>query len=187
MARPSLLDVINEANVSFADNINGAITPLKLRTWIGNLVAAIRPAYGYLSRVAVWSQTPPTGTPVGLTFDTGTVSPVVDYDVSGFATGTIVRNEHGVTRFTLTADVAPTANANNTLTFTLYKNGVATAWKQSVMLTATGVTESVTFSGLEYLNGLASYSIRISATAAVAMNFSNASFVLETVPVWEYT
>jgi hypothetical protein len=186
MARKSLQEVIAEAATVFADNNVGAITPLLLRTWIGDLIGAIRPAYCYLSRLGPTSQTPPASPAVApLVFDSGALSPVVDYSFTA-ATGTIVRSEKGTTRFTFTADISPTANANNLLTFTLFKNGVATPWKQSVMLTATGVTESVTLSAIEYLNGIATYQMQISASAAVAMNFSNMTFVAETVPVWEY-
>jgi hypothetical protein len=186
MARKSLLEVTTAAAVAFPDNTAGEITPQILRTWIADLIGAIRPAYCYLSRIGPTAQTPPAGTPAALVFDSGAVSPVVDYTYVA-ATGTITRNEKGTCRFTFTADIEPTANANNLLTFTLYKNGVATAWKQSVMLTATGVIESVSLAAIEYLNGIGTYQMRISAAAATPMNFSNMTFVAETVPVWDYT
>ena len=197
MARKSLSEVVSAASASFPDNVVGAITPAVLRTWIGDLISAIRPAYGYLTRIGPTSQTPPVGAPAALVFDFGTLSPIVDYSTIPVPvvppTGTpnpqpgqITRLEKGTVRITFTADVAPTANANNTVTFTLFKNGVATAWKQSVMLTATGVVESVSLAALEYLNAAATYEIRVSATTATPMNFSNLVFLAETVPVWEY-
>jgi len=197
MARKSLQDVQSLANTYFADNNSGAITPQLLREWCAAIIGAIRPAYAYLNRIGPTSQTPPVGAPAALVFDFGTLSPIVDYSTIPVPvdppTGTpnpqpgqITRLEKGTVRITFTADVAPTANANNTVTFTLFKNGVATAWKQSVMLTATGVVESVSLAALEYLNAAATYEIRVSATVATAMNFSNLVFLAETVPVWEY-
>jgi hypothetical protein len=184
MARKSLEEVSADASVAFPDNTSGEITPLVLRNWIGELLMAIRPAYGYLNRVGPTVQALTTAF-AALVFDSATLSPVVDYTLSA-PTGKITRNEKGTTRLTFSADISPTANANNLVTFQVFKNGVATPWTVSVMLTATGVTESVSLVGIEYLNGIADYELKVKAGTAGNFNMSNLIFVAETVPVWSY-
>jgi hypothetical protein len=118
--------------------------------------------------------------------DTANVSPVVDYTLVA-ALAKITRNERGTTKFTFTADIAGNTSAANVVTFALYKNGVATPWKQSITLTSTGTVESVSLPALEYLNGIAEYQMLVStSTASYAVTFSNVVFVAETVMVWDY-
>ena len=182
MARKSLTQVLAEAAVAFPDNITELITPAILRAWIGDFVAAIRPAYGVLSIAS--SNQAVTATPQALAMNIAQLSPVIDYVLTP-ATGTIVRSEPGMVRFTVSADVA--AATAQTVTFVLYKNGVATAWKQSARTTGAAIVEAVSFPAMEYSNALATYQLRISSTSVGTVTLTDVIFLAETVPVWDYT
>jgi len=184
MARMSLQEVTSSAAMLFPDNSTKLITPAKMRQFISELIGAIRPAYGYLSRTANVVQALTT-TPSPLVMDTATVSPIVDYTLNA-ALARIQRNEKGTTSFSFTADILGSANVTRQVTFTLYKNGVATSWRQTITLTTNTLTASISFPALEYLNGIAQYQLMVSCDAAYSVTFSNVVFVAETVPVWDF-
>jgi len=184
MARMSLQEVTSSAAALFPDNTTKQITPARMRQFISELIGAIRPAYGYLSRSANVVQALTT-TPSPLVMDTGSVSPIVDYTLTP-ALARIQRNEKGVTNFTFTCDVLGSSNTTRQVTFTLFRNGVATAWRQTVTLTTSTITEGVSFPAIEYLNGIAQYQLMVSCDAAYSVTFSNVVFVAETIPVWDF-
>ena len=186
MARMSLQEVTSSAALLFPDNSTKLITPAKMRQFISELITAIRPAYGVISRVANVIQAITT-TPAPVVLDTGALSPIVDYTLTP-ASGRIQRNEKGMTRLTFTCDIlSHTTATGRTTTFTLFKNGVATSWRQSIVTNSITVIESLSFPAIEYLDGVAQYEIRVSIDVGTSMTFSNVSFVAETVPVWDYT
>ena len=185
MARMSLQEVTSSAALLFPDNSTKLITPAKMRQFISELIGAIRPAYGYLSRSANVVQALTT-TPSPLVMDTAALSPIVDYTLNA-PLARIQRNEAGTTNFTFTCDIQGSTNTTRQVTFTLYKNGVATPWRQTVSLTTSTIVGGVSFPAIEYLNGVAQYQMMVSCDAAYSVTFSNVVFVAETVPVWEYT
>jgi hypothetical protein len=93
-----------------------------------------------------------------------------------------------MTTINFTADVLGSVNATRLVTFTLFKNGVATAWRQSVSLSTNTLTESISFTALEYEGvAAAQYEIRISSDVATSVTLSQMVFLAEVVPVWSYT
>ena len=182
--RMSLQQVVSSAALLFPDNSTKLITPAKMRQFVGEIVDAIRPAYGYLSRSANVVQALTT-TPSPLVMDTANVSPIVDYTLTA-PLARIQRNEAGTTNFSFTCDIQGSANVTRQVTFTLFKNGVATAWRQSISLTTSTLIAGVSFPAIDYLNGVAQYQMMVSCDAAYSVTFSNVVFVAETVPVWDY-
>jgi hypothetical protein len=183
MPRPSLQEVLASAVTSFPDNISGAITPLILRTWVGKLIEAIRPAYAYLLR--------PTGTQVvgiadiAVVYDTTFISGVVDYAVNA-AAGTLQRLERGLTKMEFTADVV--ATNGTVVTFTLYKDGAATPWRQSCTGAGAGRAVSISFSTIESSSSPATYQMRVRIdTGSQTITLSEMLFIAASQPVWEYT
>jgi len=185
MARLSLQQVVNSAAVLFADNTTKQITPAKMRQFISELTTAIRPAYGYVSQVApVVQALIPTPKPLVMT--ASTLSPVVDFTCDP-ALCKVTRNDPGMTNLTFTADIQGSANVTRQITFTLYRNGVATTWRTTKSITTATLTEGLTFSAIDYLNGVAEYQILVSSDANYSVSFSNAAPVAEVVPVWTST
>jgi hypothetical protein len=183
MARPSLSQVIARAATDFPDNSAGAITPAVLRSFISYMLSAIYPAFGYLSRIAAWTQTIGT-TPVSLIYDTATLTPIVDYSLNAGA-GTIVRLDPGTTAFEFTVDVAGSNGIS--LTFQLYKNGAPTLWKQTITMTGAANPNAFTLSGIEYSAATATYEMRVFAeSAGQNVEFSNAAFIASSQVVYEY-
>jgi hypothetical protein len=183
MARKSFVQLSADLLTSFPDNINGAITPLVLRTYIQNFLNAIRPAYGLLSRPNATAQTLGTAD-AAIIFDTGYASDVPDYTTNAPA-GTLVRLEAGSTRLTINATIE-TANGR-LITLTLYKNGVATPWRSSVIGQGTGKPIDMTIVALTYEGAQATYQLQGKAdAAATSVTFSNMDMLAETVPVNAY-
>lgn len=186
MARPSLEEVTTNAAILFPDNNTKLITPAKLRQFISELIGAIRPAYGYLVQTANLVKSLTT-TPSSATYTSGIVSPVIDFGTN-ITTGVITRNDKGMTTINFTADVLGSVNATRLVTFTLFKNGAPTVWRQSVSLSTNNLVESVSFTALEYEGvAAAQYEIRISSDVATSVTLSQMVFLAETVPVWSYT
>ena len=182
MPRKSFIELATQADADFPDNITGMITPAKLRNYLKDMLDAMRPAYGYL--------TLPGSNPL-----TAGLTPVIfawtaQYDstgqtVSSTVSNNIARQERGTCTLNFTVDfVAP---ANRQLTFTLFKNGVATTWRQSAQ--GTGATDpvSISFTAVDYADPAATYDIRVQADAAgVSTTMSNAAFILAIDPVNNY-
>jgi len=183
MPRMSLSEVLASAAAKFPDNTTGLITPAVLRQWVQDIVYAIRPAYGVISRTAPISQALTT-VPAPIVMDAQYISDVPDYTCAP-ALGRITRTEAGVTRLNFTADVAGVA-ATRTITFTINENGTPTVWRQSLTTAGTGNTESLAFSAIIEGTGLTNFDIMASIDTNSAITFSNMAFVAETVPVWEY-
>jgi hypothetical protein len=85
-----------------------------------------------------------------------------------------------------TADVVGT---NGTVvTFTLYKDGVATPWRQSCTTAGAGKAVSISFSIVETATGPATYQMRVKIdTGSQTLTLSEMLFVAASQPVWEYT
>jgi len=160
MARPSLEEVLADAATSFPDNISGAITPLILRTWIGKLVEAIRPAYGYVFRVTGTQVVGINDTPV--VCDNSFSSAVTHYALTP-ATGTIHSLKNGVNELCFKCSID---GSNGTgVTVTLYKNGVATPWRVSTTLAGSGNFQSISMNAIEYSGFPANYQVQIKIDA----------------------
>jgi len=160
MPRPLLAEVLVDAVTSFPDNINGAITPLILRTWIGKLVEAIRPTYGYVFRVTGAQAVGTSDIPI--VCDNGFSSEVTHYTFTP-STGTIHSLENGVNELCFKCSID---GSNGTgVTVTLYKNGVATPWRVSTTLAGSGNFQSIYMNAIEYSGFPANYQVQIKIDA----------------------
>src|SRR5574343_161661 len=183
MARKSFVQLQADLLTAFPDNITGLITPEILRTYFNNFLEAIRPAYGLLSRPNPTAQILNTSD-APVVFDVGYVSDVPDYTVAQ-ATGTVTRLEAGTTRITLNATIE--AANGRLISLTLYKNGVATAWRASVTAQGAGKPVDMSIVALAYEGAQAIYQLQAKAdTAGTSVTFSNMDMLAETVPVNAY-
>jgi len=122
MARKSINELIAQATADFPDNVSGLITPAKLRQWALDFLNSISPAYGYLTKELPSAQT------LGLTPALITFTTAYDSDpsqtTSAVPASTITRAEKGTSTFQFSADLE--CQVGRFITFTLYKDGVAT-------------------------------------------------------------
>jgi hypothetical protein len=186
MARKSMVELLAELTTQFPDNTTGLITPATVRNYFTNLINAIRPAYALLDRSAGVTQAL-TVAPAPLVFTTSDVTSALGEYTANAAVGRITHLIPGTVRFTFTADLLPPANQTRTVTFTLYKGGVATPWRQSITTTASGVTESISFMAILYDGGSnVNYDMYVQIDVATTFTLSNMVLVAETVPVNAY-
>jgi hypothetical protein len=186
MARKSISELLNDLLTSFPDNNAKFITPAILRQYFTDFLNAIRPAYGLLIRSTGVSQAV-TVAPAPLVFTLSDVTAGLGEFTGNATIGELARNIPGTVRLTFSADLLPASNATRTVTYTIYKNGVPTVWRQSVTTSATGVTESVSFVALIYADAAASYQMYVSVDVAQSYTFSQMVWVAEVVPVNSYT
>ena len=185
MARKSMTELLAELLTSFPDQNTKFITPTILRGYFTDFINAIRPAYAILTRSAGVAQAV-TVAPAPLQFTTADVTAGLGEFTANAATGLISRNIPGTVRLSFSADLLPTTNSTRTVTFTIYKDGVATAWRQSITTTALAITESVAFVGLIYAAAPANFQMYVSVDVNQSFTFSEMIFVAEVVPVNAY-
>ena len=167
------------------DNVTQLVTPASVRSAITNIINAIYPASGYMTQIPNRSYAANI-LPRLMIYDASTLSPQVDYTLN-IANGQALRLEKGTTAFEYNADVI--APNNTTITFTLFKNNVATLWAQSVTGTGNGNPQSVSFSGFDYSSTPNTvYEIRVSAESNnTAITVNNSVFLCLSEIVGVYT
>lgn len=184
MARKSIVELIAQATADFPDNATGLITPAKLRGWAIDFLNAISPTYSYLHANGPLQQTfGPV--PVLVAFDTASNS-LPSEMVAAVPASTITRTDRGTVRFDLTIDFE--CQTNRFVTFIVYKNGVATTWKQTGNGAGAGNPVSVSLSGIDYADPAATYSVEaVCEIAGTVVTMTNMDFVVSIVPVRSYT
>lgn len=184
MPRKSIVELTAQANADFADNVIGAITPAKLRTWATDFLHAIAPAYGVCQKTA--PQTVNLGlTPAPITYDTATSSDINQL-TSSAPLGKISRSERGTSTINFTMDIECTTN--RFITATLFKNGVATPWRITVNGAGAGNPVGMAMTAIDYADPAAEYEVRLSAeTAGISTTISNGALILAVDPVNSYT
>jgi hypothetical protein len=187
MARKSLNEVIAALATAFPDNNTKFITPAGLRTFLDDFIKAIRPSYAILTRDAAVTQAVTTvDTPLVFTASDVTAS-LGEYTATP-ATGSITRVDgDGTSMFSFTTDVSSPSNSNRLLTFTLYKDGVASPFRQSQSFNVLGELISISFSAIQFKSTSATYSMRVQSSVNETFTFSNMVLVAQTVPVNSYT
>jgi hypothetical protein len=181
MARKSLDQMLADLLTSFPDNNTKFITPLVLRTYLDDLIKAIRPSYAWLIRDAAVAQAV-TVAPAPLVFTSAELN-FAQGEYSATPTiGRITRLDAGVCQFNFTADIASPSNSPRLLTFTLYKNGVATPFQQSQQFTVAGEVISLTFSAIQSSSAAANYDMYVKSSVNETFTFSNMVLVAQTIP-----
>ena len=184
MPRKSIQELTAQAIASFPDNTTGLITPALLRAMFIDFLNAISPAYGLLSRSTPNVQVLGLA-PVIVAFQTA-----FDGDpaqtTSSTASNTIARSERGTSTINFTADLE--CQANRFVTFTLYKNGVATTWRITGNGGGAGNPISVALTAIDYADPAATYAIEATCeTNGTSVTLSNMALVLAVDPVRSYT
>lgn len=184
MARKSIAELIAQATADFPDNVTGMITPAKLRNWAIDFLNAISPAYGYLTLTGPLSQT--FGLTPAIVDFTGAYDSNPAETTSSVAANTVARAEKGTSTINFSMDIE-TSNGRF-ITFTLFKNGVATPWRITGNGGGTGNPVSVALTAIDYADPAAVYDVR--ATAEVAgtnVILTNGAFIVAIDPVRSFT
>ena len=181
MARKTLDQMLADLLTSFPDNNTKFITPLVLRTYLDSLIKALRPSYAWLVRQVGVAQAV-TVAPVPLVFTSAEIGFAQGEYTALPASGRITRLDAGVCQFNFTADISSPSNSTRLLTFTLYKNGVPTAFKQSQSFGTAGEVISVTFGALQSNPALANYDMYVQSSVAETFTFSEMLFLAQTIP-----
>lgn len=183
MARKSIQELVAQADATIEDNTTGNVTPADVRELIKDFLNAVRPAYGYLSKPGASPQVFGL-TAVKLAWTTGFDSDATE-TTSNATNGSIARTERGACTITFNADIE--AAANRFITFTLYKDGLATPWRITGNGAGSGNPVAVGFTAIDYADPAATYEIWATAEInGVTVNVGNAALVLQVLPVNSY-
>lgn len=181
MARKSLDQMLADLLVAFPDNNTKFITPLVLRTYFDDLIKALRPSYAWLARQVGVAQAV-TVAPVPLVFTSSELTFAQGEYSAAPTTGRITRLDAGVCQFNFTADVSSPSNSTRLLTFTLYKNGVATPFRQSQTFGTSGQVLSITFGAIQSSSVPANYDMFVQSSVNETFTFSEMVFLVQTLP-----
>jgi len=181
MARKSLDQMLADLFTAFPDNNTKFITPLVLRTYLDDLIKALRLSYAWLARQVGVAQAV-TVAPVQLVFTAAEISFAQGEYSANAAIGRITRLDAGVCQFNFTADVSSPSNSSRLLTFTLYKNGVATPFRQSQQFGTANEVISVSFGAIQSNNAAANYDMYVQSSVNETFTFSETVFLAQTLP-----
>lgn len=185
MARKSILELIAQATADFPDNVTGLITPAKLRTWAIDFLNAISPAYGVL-RIATGTTNQTFGLTPALFVFTSASDSDPSQTTSAVPASTITRAERGTSEINFTCDIE--TNNGRFITFTLFKNGVATPWRVTGNGAGAGNPVAVALTAIDYADPPAVYSIRAAAEqAGTVVTLSDAALIVAVMPVRSFT
>ena len=183
MPRKSIVELEAQATTNLPDNTSGAISPADVRQLFIDFLNAIRPAYGILQKTT--PQTISLGlTPVAFPYTTQTDSDPNQTNSSP-ANGQITRLARGTSTINFTMDIE--CATNRFITATLFKNGVATAWRITCNGAGTGNPVGMSLTAVDYADPAAVYEIRLAAeTANTSTILSSGALILSVDPVNSY-
>lgn len=178
--RKSIQELRDQAAATIESNVAGAVSAADVRSMFLDFLNAIQPAYGLLTIANTKNQT------VNITPSLLTFLEAQDSDssqtTSTFANGRIARSERGTSRLSFNCDIE-TSNGRF-VTFTIYKDGVATPWSVTANGGGAGNPVACSLVGLDYADPAATYTVMVSAEVnATVVTFSKTVFALEVVPV----
>ena len=183
MSRKSVQELLAQADATIEDNTAGMVSPADVRNLIKDFLNAIAPAYGYIRQTGAPAQNFGL-TPVKVLWNNATDSDI-NQTISSAANGQITRLERGTSTINFTMDIE--CQSGRFITFTLYKNGVATSWRITGVGAGTGNPVGVAMTAVDYADPAAYY--EIFATAELAntnTTISNGAFILSVDPVNSY-
>ena len=184
MARKSITELEVQADTTIEDNVSGLVSPADVRNMVKDFLNAVRPAYGVIQQTG--NRTQNFGlTPVKVQWNNASDSDINQTNSSA-ANGRISRTERGMSSLNFNIDME--ATVGRFITFTLFKNGVATSWRVTGNGAGTGNPVAVSMTALDHADPAAYY--EIFATAEVANTntvVSNGGMILSVLPVNSYT
>lgn len=175
-----MIELEADLTLFFPDNAEGLITPAMVRNYFLSLINAIRPAYGMLQQLSDRIVTAGL-TPVKMLWEAKYDS-LPDQTVSSFTTGDIARVERGTSTINFTTDFE--SQSGRFISFTLYKDGVATPWRVTGNGAGAGNPVAVAFTAIDYADPAGTYSIYVTAeTNGTSVTLNNASLLVGVDPV----
>jgi len=184
MARKSIAELVAQATADFPDNVTSLITPAKLRQFVLDFLATMSPGYGYITLVGPTTQT------FGLTAALTVFSAAADADpsqtTSTVPASTVARAEKGMSCINFSLDFEA-ANGRN-VSFTVFKNNVATPWRITGNGGGAGNAISVALTAMDYNSTPATYKVMATADInGVSTIMTNGVFIVQLVPVRVFT
>lgn len=186
----SIAELLAQADATLEDNTTGAISPSDVRAMVKDIIDTMSPAYGVLQMpgpVAFNLTTTPTVLkPFG-----SIVAATTNYFNASAANG-------WVRRLIATAGIAGASNLvlasgeidgpnNENVNIELFKNGVATGWRSSVVCQGVGEFVGFNIAGLTYdATDDVEFDLRVSGTAGTK-NFRSVVLLIQAQPVRSYT
>lgn len=173
MARKTIVQIKADIVALIEDNVVGSITPLDLRTVLDDIVTAISPSIGRLISTGNAIQIAITQTPRILTwqqFQTGTYPQFTQTNLQ-----TINNTENSVIGVNVALNIG--GGNQKVVTAEVYRNGVATGAKQTVLLAGTDKPISMTFSFTDSEPNIGTYDVRVSGDNGDIL-IDNAMFAL---------
>lgn len=185
MPRKSIVELIAQATADFPDNTTGLITAAKLRGWAIDFLNSISPAYGYLTITGPLSQT--FGLTPALVVFQAAFNSDPSQTTAAVPASTVTKVERGNVTINFTMDME--AANGRFISFTLFKNGVATGWKTTGNGGGIGNPVGVSLTAVDYSSTPgAVYDVRGTAeVAGTAVTLSNGGFVVQVDPVRDFT
>ena len=180
MTRKTITALYTQADSSFPDNQSAFITPALLRDFVKDFLDTVRPSYAALSLVSV---SVPMTTAYGVfTWTTQIAAQAPDWTTS-LASGLITRSD-GPASTRISFSCSAVAPNNTILTFTLFVDGVATAWSTSNTSTSATDVQSFAFTAVSYSANLSpNYQIQAKVSVNGNVSLSNGALVCENIPV----
>jgi hypothetical protein len=169
MTERSIIELRNEAQTIFADNVVGDITASDLRNWVTDLLDTMTVAYAAAERTP--SAFNVTTTPQKITPWTTQNALTAGFYTISLATGIITRLITSIAiaggSDLIIVDGNVDGGSGDTITFMLYKNGVATGYTISVTTTGAGEPIGFNLAALVYTSGSdAAYELYVVAPSA---------------------
>jgi hypothetical protein len=185
MTRKTILALLEQATITFADNVTGNITAADMRGMFTDVIETFSPGYGIMS---VDSLTLPA---LGITPKVITYNTILAQTQSYIATpmaGTITRLAEGlpttVNRVSFYADVA--APTGDEIIFSLFRNGVDIPGGTTCSGQGLGNFVQASFSTGTTTPDAANYTYDVRATKVTGgaddVQLSNVRFIFESVP-----
>jgi hypothetical protein len=190
MTIKSIVELLAQADATIEDNTTGNITPSDVRALCKDIIDTMSPAYGVLQASASFAFLLPTSPPAVLKPLATVVQATAGYFNASAANGWIRRlvttaGLAGASNLVLVSGEVDGPN-NDNVNIELYKNGVATGWRSSVVCQGAGEFVGFNIAGLTYDTVDTEFDLRVSGTGGTK-NFRNIVILIQAQPVRSYT
>ena len=187
MAIKSMVELIQQAETTLADNVTQDISAADVRLMIENVVDSLAPAYGSMELETKVQAI--DATPTALTGWTFVVAEADTAYLCNLLAGTVTRKVTsagiaGATDNTLVSG-AVAGNVNDVVDITLYRNGAATSFGTTITCQGVGRPMSFQMNAWNYSTVDAVYDVRVSGSTGTA-TFSNVIIIARAIPVRSY-
>jgi hypothetical protein len=187
MTIKSIVQLLAQADATLADNVTGDITAADVRVLIKDFIDTMSPAYGAMSLVSLVVNV--TGVPTAITHWVTIQEATAGYYAVSLANGQVARLINGVVPGAsdfIIVDGNIEGPNGDTVTISLYKNGVAMGFTSSVSCTGAGEPIGFNIAAFAYTPTVdAVYEVRISGDVG-AKTVTNLSIIVQAQPVRDF-